>query len=90
MSPSELEGKVDVLTEELVHIMEDEHQFFNSKGNEDLLFYYLEITSLEKDCSVKQINALEEKIALGRNVMVLKRRLGGLVLTWSSAFALRL
>lgn len=48
---------MDVLTEELVHIMEDEHQFFNSKGNEDLLFYYLEITSLEKDCSVKQINA---------------------------------
>ncbi|KAM6044728.1 uncharacterized protein LJ206_018691 [Theristicus caerulescens] len=68
LSPSELEDKVDVLTEELVHIIEDEHQFLNSKGNEDLLFYYLEITSLEKDCLVKQINALEEKIALGRKL----------------------
>lgn len=35
LSPSELEDKVDVLTEELVHIIEDEHQFLNSKGNED-------------------------------------------------------
>lgn len=68
MSPSELEDRVDVLTEELVDIIEDEHQFLNSKGNEDLLFYYLEITSLEKDCLVKQINALEDKIALGRKL----------------------
>ncbi|XP_052642520.1 uncharacterized protein LOC128141605 [Harpia harpyja] len=68
LSLSELEDKVDVLTEELVHIIEDEHQFLNSKGNEDLLFYYLEISSLEKDCLVKQINALEEKIALGRKL----------------------
>lgn len=68
LSPSELEDKVDVLTEELVHITEDEHQFLNSKGNEDLLFYYLEMTSLEKDCLVKQINALEEKLALGRKL----------------------
>jgi len=68
LSPSELEDKVDVLTEELVHIIEDEHQFLNSKGNEDLLFYYLEITSLEKDCLAKQIHALEEKIALGRKL----------------------
>lgn len=59
---------MDVLTEELVDIIEDEHQFLNSKGNEDLLFYYLEITSLEKDCLVKQINALEDKIALGRKL----------------------
>lgn len=68
MSPSELEDRVDVLTEELVDIIEDEHQFLNSKGNEDLLFYYLKITSLEKDCLVKQINALEDKIALGRKL----------------------
>lgn len=68
MSPSELEDKVDVLTKELVHIIEDEHQFLNSKGNEDLIFYYREITSLEKDCLVKQINALKEKIALGRKL----------------------
>ncbi|XP_039241441.1 uncharacterized protein LOC120324080 [Pipra filicauda] len=68
LSPSELEDKVDVLTEELVQIIEDEHQFLSSKGNEDLLCYYLEITSLEKDCLVKQINALEEEIALGRKL----------------------
>ncbi|KAJ7418431.1 hypothetical protein BTVI_29285 [Pitangus sulphuratus] len=67
-SLSELEDKVDVLTEELVQIIEDEHQFLSSKGNEDLLCYYLEITSLEKDCLVKQINALEEEIALGRKL----------------------
>ncbi|PKU42117.1 hypothetical protein llap_7589 [Limosa lapponica baueri] len=68
LSASELEDRVDVLTEELVDIIEDEHQFLNSEGNEDLLFYYLEITSLEKDCLVKQIDVLEEKIALGRKV----------------------
>ncbi|KAM4646160.1 uncharacterized protein AAGF69_013303 isoform 4-T4 [Amazona ochrocephala] len=68
LSTSELEDKVDVLTEELVRIIEDEHQFLNSKGNEDLLLYYLEITGLEKDCLVKQINALEEKTDLGRKL----------------------
>ncbi|XP_054079202.1 uncharacterized protein LOC128918694 [Rissa tridactyla] len=68
LSPSELEDRVDMLTEELVDIIEDEHQFLNCKGSEDLLFYYLEITSLEKDCLVKQIDALEEKIALSRKL----------------------
>ncbi|KAM9519512.1 uncharacterized protein ACIB01_017269 isoform 2-T2 [Guaruba guarouba] len=68
LSTSELEDKVDVLTEELVRIIEDEHQFLNCKGNEDLLLYYLEITGLEKDCLVKQINALEEKTDLGRKL----------------------
>ncbi|XP_062464681.1 uncharacterized protein LOC134158598 isoform X3 [Pezoporus occidentalis] len=68
LSTSELEDKVDVLTEELVRIIEDEHQFLKSKGNEDLLLYYLEITGLEKDCLVKQINALEEKLDLGRKL----------------------
>lgn len=68
MSTSELEDKVDALTEELLCIIEDEHHFLNSKGNEDLLLYYLEITGLEKDCLVKQINALEEKIDLGRKL----------------------
>ncbi|XP_053819208.1 uncharacterized protein LOC128799115 [Vidua chalybeata] len=48
-SPSELEDKVDALTEELVQILEDEEQFLSSEGNEDLLSYYLEITSLEKE-----------------------------------------
>lgn len=68
LSTSELEDKVDALTEELLCIIEDEHHFLNSKGNEDLLLYYLEITGLEKDCLVKQINALEEKIDLGRKL----------------------
>ncbi|XP_033375548.1 uncharacterized protein LOC107214344 [Parus major] len=63
--PSALEDKVDALTEELLQIMEDEEQFLSSKGNEDLLSYYLEITSLEKESLVKQINALEEEIAQG-------------------------
>ncbi|KAM3658712.1 uncharacterized protein VK521_013293 [Ammospiza maritima maritima] len=67
-SPSELEDKVDALTEELLQIAEDEEQFLNSKGNEDLLSYYLEITSLEKESLAKQINALEEQIAQGRKV----------------------
>ncbi|KAJ7425316.1 hypothetical protein WISP_24023 [Willisornis vidua] len=67
-SPSELEDKVDVLTEELVQVTEEEHQFLTSQGNEDLLCYYLEITSLEKDSLVKQIKALEEEIALGRKL----------------------
>ncbi|XP_019144142.3 uncharacterized protein LOC109145231 [Corvus cornix cornix] len=67
-SPSELEDKVDALTEELVHIIEDEQQFLSSKGNEDLLSYYLEITSVEKESLVKQINALEEEIAQGRKL----------------------
>lgn len=68
LSPSELEEKVDLLTEELVQILEDEQQFLSSKGNEDLLSYYLEITSLEKESLVKQINALEEEIAQGRKL----------------------
>lgn len=59
---------MDALTEELVNILEDEQQFLNSKGNEDLLSYYLEITSLEKESLVKQINALEEEIAQGRKL----------------------
>lgn len=57
---------MDALTEELVHIIEDEQQFLSSKGNEDLLSYYLEITSVEKESLVKEINALEEEIARGR------------------------
>lgn len=68
LSPSELEEKVDLLTEELVQILEDEQQFLSSKGNEDLLSYYLEITSLEKESLMKQINALEEEIAQGRKL----------------------
>lgn len=68
LSPSELEEKVDLLTEELVQILEDEQQFLSSQGNEDLLSYYLEITSLEKESLVKQINALEEEIAQGRKL----------------------
>ncbi|XP_063034530.1 uncharacterized protein LOC134430642 isoform X2 [Melospiza melodia melodia] len=68
LSPSELEDKVDALTQELLQIAEDEEQFLNSKGNEDLLSYYLEITSLEKESLAKQINALEEEIAQGRKV----------------------
>ncbi|KAI1230740.1 hypothetical protein IHE44_0008618, partial [Lamprotornis superbus] len=66
LSPSELEDKVDALTEELVQILEDEQQFLSSEGNEDLLSYYLEITSLEKESLGKQINELEEEIAQGR------------------------
>lgn len=68
LSPSELEDKVDLLTEELVQILEDEQQFLSSEGNEDLLSYYLEITSLEKESLAKQINALEEEIAQGRKL----------------------
>lgn len=67
-SPSELEDKVDALTEELVQILEDEQQFLSSEGNEDLLSYYLEITTLEKESLVKQINELEEEIARGREL----------------------
>lgn len=74
LSPSELEEKVDLLTEELVQILEDEQQFLSSKGNEDLLSYYLEITSLEKESLVKQINALEEEIAQGRKLWCSKLR----------------
>lgn len=66
MTPSELEDKVDTLTEELVDIIEGERHFLNSKGSEDLLFDHLELTSLEKDHLVRQIKALEEKIALGK------------------------
>ncbi|RMB91997.1 hypothetical protein DUI87_31526 [Hirundo rustica rustica] len=68
LSPSELEDKVDALTEELVQVIEDEQQFLSTKGNEDLLSYYLEITTLEKESLVKQINALEEEIAQGRKL----------------------
>nr|XP_031362690.1 uncharacterized protein LOC116184450 [Lonchura striata domestica] len=67
-SRSELEDKVDALTEELVQILEDEEQFLSSEGNEDFLSYYLEITSLEKENLVKQINALEEELAQGRKM----------------------
>lgn len=66
MTSSELEDKVDTLTEELVDITEGERCFLNSKGSEDLLFDHLELTSLEKDHLVRQIQALEEKIALGK------------------------
>ncbi|XP_039577888.1 uncharacterized protein LOC120508398 isoform X2 [Passer montanus] len=68
LSPSELEEQVDALTEELLQILEDEEHFLSSKGNEDLLSYYLEITSLEKESLAKRINALEEEIAQGRKL----------------------
>lgn len=68
MSPSELEEKVDALSEELLQVLEDEQQFLSTKGNEDLLSYYLEITTLEKESLVKQINELEEEIAQGRKL----------------------
>lgn len=68
MSPSELEDKVDALTEELLQILEDEQQFLSSKGNEDLLSYYLEITTPEKESLVKQINELQEEIAQSRKL----------------------
>ncbi|XP_014740107.1 PREDICTED: uncharacterized protein LOC106858121 [Sturnus vulgaris] len=68
LSLSELEDKVDALTEELLQIVEDEQQFLSSEGNEDLLSYYLDITSLEKQSLGKQIKALEEEIAQGRNL----------------------
>ncbi|XP_025961633.2 uncharacterized protein LOC112986531 [Dromaius novaehollandiae] len=62
-SPSELEDKVDVLTEELVNVVENEHHFLDSTGNEDLFFDRLESIGLERDHLVKQIEVLEEKIA---------------------------
>lgn len=57
---------MDTLTEELVDIIESERRFLKSKGSEDLLFDHLELTSLEKNHLVRQIQALEEKIALGK------------------------
>lgn len=47
-------------------IIESECRFLKSKGSEDLLFDHLELTSLEKNHLVQQIQALEEKIALGK------------------------
>ncbi|KAM7030357.1 uncharacterized protein M8220_013263 [Acridotheres tristis] len=68
LSPSELEDQVDALTEELLQIVEEEQHFLSREGNEDLLSYYLEITSLEKQSLGKQIKALEEEIAQGRKL----------------------
>ncbi|KAL2295781.1 hypothetical protein Nmel_017302 [Mimus melanotis] len=68
LSLSELEEKVDALTEELLQILQDEQQFLSCEGNEDLLSYYLEITSLEKESLEKQIHALEEEIAQSRKL----------------------
>lgn len=59
---------MDALTEELVQILKDEQQFLSSEDNKDLLSYYLEITTLEKESLVKQINELEEEIARGREL----------------------
>ncbi|XP_067166193.1 uncharacterized protein [Apteryx mantelli] len=64
-SLSELEDKVDVLTEELVNIVEKEYHFLNSIGKDDLLFNHLESIGLERDHLVKEIEVLEEKIAQG-------------------------
>ncbi|CAM2107714.1 unnamed protein product [Caretta caretta] len=67
-SLSEVEDKLDTLTEELVKVIEEEHHLLKYAASEDLLFGQFEIIGLEKDCLVKQIEILEGKIAEGREV----------------------
>ncbi|XP_075765383.1 uncharacterized protein LOC142820447 [Pelodiscus sinensis] len=67
-SLSEMEDKLDTLTEELVKVVEEEHRFLKNAAGEDLLFDRLELIGLEKDCLVKQMEILEGKIAKRREV----------------------
>ncbi|XP_067418895.1 golgin subfamily A member 5-like [Emydura macquarii macquarii] len=68
LSLSEVEDKLDTLTEELVKIMEEEHNFLKNAASEDLFFDHLEMIGLEKDCLVKQMEILEGEIANVRGV----------------------